>query len=176
MSSGICREKSSLLAVRLSVALHRDAAGRSLALTYGDIDRKAGVIHVTKKLSYATGQVPVLEDHLKSENGRRDIPLLPPLAAALPRNRAGLIFPGEDGGFMRSSEITKNWRRYCRDAGLFAAERASNGETVETFHITPHCFRHSMATICYEAGLDPRQTARILGGCGGDCGGGLHPP
>ena len=137
--------------------------GEALALTYGDIDRKAGVIHVTKKLSYATGQVPVLEDHLKSENGRRDIPLLPPLAAALPRNRAGLIFPGEDGGFMRSSEITKNWRRYCRDAGLFAAERASNGETVETFHITPHCFRHSMATICYEAGLDPRQTARILG-------------
>ncbi len=137
--------------------------GEALALTYGDIDRKAGVIHVTKKLSYATGQMPVLEDHLKSENGRRDIPLLPPLAAALPRNRAGLIFPGEDGGFMRSSEITKNWRRYCRDAGLFAAERASNGETVETFPITPHCFRHSMATICYEAGLDPRQTARILG-------------
>ena len=137
--------------------------GEALALTYGDIDRKAGVIHVTKKLSYATGQVPVLEDHLKSVNGRRDIPLLPPLAAALPRNRAGLIFPGEDGGFMRSSEITKNWRRYCRDAGLFAAERASNGETVETFPITPHCFRHSMATICYEAGLDPRQTARILG-------------
>ena len=76
--------------------------GEALALSYSDIDRKAGVIHVTKKLSYACGQFPKLEDHLKSQNGRRDIPLLPPLAAALPKNRVGLIFPGEDGGFMRA--------------------------------------------------------------------------
>ena len=137
--------------------------GEALALTYGDIDRKAGVIHVTKKLSYAPGQFPVLEDHLKSENGRRDVPLLPPLAAALPRNRAGLIFPGEDGGFMRSSEISKNWRRYCRDVGLHHVEQTSSGAAVERFPVTPHYFRHSMATICYEAGLDPRQTAGILG-------------
>lgn len=137
--------------------------GEALALTYADIDRKARVIHVTKKLSYARGQAPVLEDHLKSENGLRDIPLLPPLAEALPKNRVGLVFPGADGGFMKASEITRNWRKYCRDIGLNQIEYTSNGQTEETFPITPHCFRHSMATICYEAGLDPRQTAGILG-------------
>lgn len=137
--------------------------GEALALSYSDIDRKAGVIHVTKKLSYACGQFPKLEDHLKSQNGRRDIPLLPPLAAALPKNRVGLIFPGEDGGFMRASEITKNWRAYCRDVGLNEIQRTDDGKLVETFPITPHCFRHSFATICYEAGLDPRQAAQILG-------------
>ena len=137
--------------------------GEALALAYSDIDRKAGVIHVTKKLSYASGQFPVLEDRLKSENGLRDIPLLPPLADALPKNRVGLVFPGGDGGFMKASEITKNWRAYCRDVGLNEIQRTDEGKLVETFPITPHCFRHSFATICYEAGLDPRQAAQILG-------------
>jgi integrase len=137
--------------------------GEALALTYADIDRKAGVIHVTKKLSYAMGQFPKLEDHLKSENGNRKIPLLAPLADALPRNRVGLIFPGADGGYMRAGEITRNWRKYCRDVGLNEIIQTSDGATHETFPITPHCFRHSFATICYEAGLDPRQAAEILG-------------
>lgn len=137
--------------------------GEALALSYKDIDRKAGVIHVTKKLSYACGQYPKLEDHLKSENGRRDIPLLPPLAEVLPKSRIGLVFPGKDGGYMRASEITKNWRAYCRDVGLNEFQQADDGELLETFPITPHCFRHSFATICYEAGLDPRQAAQILG-------------
>ena len=138
--------------------------GEALALSYSDIDRKAGVIHVTKKLSYATnGQRPRMETHLKSKNGERDIPLLKPLADALPKDRVGLIFPGEDGGFMKSSEITKNWKRYCRDVGLNEMVYDDARKVVETFPITPHCFRHSFATICYEAGLDPRQAAEILG-------------
>lgn len=136
--------------------------GEALALTYRDIDRKAGVIHITKKVSYATGK-PVLENHLKSENGLREIPLLPPLAAALPKNRIGLLFPGDDGGYMRPHEITREWRHYCRDVGLNQIQQGETGETVETFPITPHCFRHSFATICYEAGLDPRQAAGLLG-------------
>lgn len=137
--------------------------GEALALSYSDIDRKAGVIHVTKKLSYANGQRPTMETHLKSENGKRDIPLLPPLADALPKNRIGLIFPGEDGGFMKSSEIQKRWKGFCRDVGLNEFVQDSTGALTETFPITPHCFRHSFATICYEAGLDPRQAAQILG-------------
>ena len=136
--------------------------GEALALTYQDIDRKAGVIHITKKVSYATGK-PVLEDHLKSENGRRDIPLLAPLAAALPKSRIGLLFPGDDGGFMRPHEITREWKHYCRDVGLNVIQQDGAGGTLETFPITPHCFRHSFATICYEAGLDPRQAAGLLG-------------
>lgn len=137
--------------------------GEALALSYADIDRKAGVIHVTKKLSYAAGQNPVMEDCLKSDNGLRDIPLLPPLANALPKNRVGLLFPGADGGFMRASEITGNWRKYCRDLGLNEIVKLDDGGTQEIFPITPHCFRHSFATICYEAGLDPRQAANLLG-------------
>ncbi|BAK97395.1 putative integrase [Oscillibacter valericigenes Sjm18-20] len=136
--------------------------GEALALSYSDIDFKAGCIHITKKLSYASGN-PVLEDHLKSANGLRDIPLLPSLAARIPKNRIGLLFPGKDGGFMRASEIHSLWRAYCREAGLNEIQQTDNGEIVETFPITPHCLRHSFATICYEAGIDPRQAAEIVG-------------
>ena len=136
--------------------------GEALALTYKDIDRRRGTISVNKKLSYATGK-PVLDDFLKSANGLREIPLLPPLADALPRNRVGLIFPGKDGGYMKQSEIQSNWRKYCRDVGLNEIVYDDEGQIIETFPITPHCFRHSFATICYEAGLDPRQAASILG-------------
>ena len=136
--------------------------GEALAVTYQDIDRREKVIHITKKVNHATG-CPVLEDHLKSKNGSRSIPLLPPLEAVLPKNRIGLVFPGESGGLMTSTELRRNWRHYCRDVGLNEIRQGTNGKTVEAFPITPHCFRHSFATICYEAGLDPRQTAGILG-------------
>lgn len=124
---------------------------------------KDGVIHVNKKLSYAMGNTPTLEDYTKSKNGIREIPLLPPLAQALPKDRIGLIFPGQAGGFMKMGEITKNWRAYCRAVELNDLQVSDEGKIIETFPITPHCFRHSFTTICYEAGLDPRQTAEILG-------------
>ena len=124
--------------------------GEALAITYQDIDRKKGVILVNKKLSYASSSRPALEDWTKSENGIREVPLLAPLAAALPKGRIGPVFPGRDGGYMTNVELYKSWRRFCQDIGF-------------SEQITPHCFRHSFATICYEAGLDPRQAAKICG-------------
>lgn len=133
--------------------------GEALAISYSDIDRKKGVIRVNKKLSYAGRNRPVLEDWTKSANGIREVPLLAPLAAALPKGRIGLVFPGRDGGYMTDYELYRNWRSFCLDVGF--VEKTSDGETL--FPITPHCFRHSFATICYEAGLDPRQAAKICG-------------
>jgi len=125
--------------------------GEALALTYADIDRKENVIHITKKLNYANGSRPKLEYFLKSENGLRDIPLLPQLAEALPRNRIGLIFPDdEDGGYLRAGFLARNWKAYRCAIGL-------------PDDVTPHCLRHSYATICYEAGLTPRETANFMG-------------
>ena len=133
--------------------------GEALAISYSDIDRKKGVIRVNKKLSYASSSKPVMENWTKSANGIREVPLLAPLAAALPKNRIGLVFPGKRGGYMPQGELFRNWRSFCRDVGL--VEWSPDGE--EEFPITPHCFRHSFATICYEAGLDPRQAAKICG-------------
>ena len=137
--------------------------GEALALSYSDIDRKAGVIHITKKLSYAGRNTPVMENWTKSENGIRDVPLLAPLAAVLPKDHIGLIFPGRNGEFMKNFEMYQRWRDYCRVVGFVETTTTDAGENVEAFPITPHCLRHSFATICYEAGLDARQAAKICG-------------
>lgn len=123
--------------------------GELLALTWQDIDREAGVIHVTKKVNYATGK-PVLEHRLKSSNGKRDIPILAPLAAVLPKNpRIGLIFGDDDGGHMIPSRWRKRWTSYAARVGID--------------DVTPHQFRHSFATLMYEAGVDSKQGAAFLG-------------
>ena len=137
--------------------------GEALALSYSDIDRERGVIRVEKKLSYAYSNRPHMDYFAKSENGIREVPLLPPLAHALPKDRVGIIFPGRDGEFMREGELRRCWREYCRAVGLIQVENTDDGKKVETFPITPHCLRHSFATICYEAGLDIRQAAKICG-------------
>ena len=136
--------------------------GEALALTYADIDRKNGVLHVNKKVSYSF-HPPRLENWTKSEKGVRDVPLLLPLAAALPKDHIGLIFPGKDGGYTSENELTNKWRDYCRAVGFAETLAFDSGETAERFPITPHCLRHSFATICYEAGLDIRQAAKICG-------------
>ena len=130
--------------------------GELLALHWQDVDLDEGVIHVTKKVNFVNS-VPILETNLKSENGRRNIPILAPLLAVLPRERRiGLVWKGEKGGFMTEYEFYKAWSKYCEDAGLPFGE---DGRPV----ITPHCLRHSFATIAYEAGIDPKTAASWLG-------------
>lgn len=138
--------------------------GELLALNWQDIDRENGWIHVTKKLNYAFGNTPHLEHDLKSENGRRDIPLLAPLAEALPTDRRiGLVFGDEDGNYLTASKLGRVWLEYCHDAGLTEWQYDTHNRPVELPAITPHCFRHSFATICFEAGIDPKTTASYVG-------------
>jgi integrase len=137
--------------------------GELLALNWSDIDRAAGVIHITKKLNYSYGNTPVLEDHLKSKNGLRDIPLFQPLDDVLPRNRIGRIFTDKNGNYLTKQKVRSVWEEYCEDAGLSEIVMDENGSEKQAPVVTPHSFRHSFATMCYEAGLDPKTTASIVG-------------
>lgn len=143
--------------------------GELLALNWQDIDRKAGTISITKKLNYAYGNTPHLERHLKNKNSEnndgsgRVIPLLSPLADVLPNRRLGLIFHNEDGQPLTASQLQARWQRYCRNVGLVDYVYNENGKPELTYPITPHCFRHSFTTLCYEAGLDAKTTAAFIG-------------
>lgn len=122
--------------------------GEALALTWQDIDREAGVIHVTKKVNYAVNP-PRVDNFLKSDNGRRDVPIIPGLAAALPDKKIGLVFADKHGRHLSGYALGERWTRYCRAAGIEG--------------VTPHQFRHSYATICYEAGIDAMAAAALMG-------------
>lgn len=135
--------------------------GEAMALNFEDIDTKNNVIHVTKKVSYVCGSRPQLDNFLKSKNGRRDIPLLPPLASVLPKDHIGLIFHRKDGGYLTMDDVRKAWSIFCQDAGIDPS--ATTAEDPDALPLTPHCCRHSFATLCYEVGLDPRQAAGIIG-------------
>ena len=110
---------------------------------------------------------------MKSENGRRDVPIFDELARMLPRNQIGYVFPSPDTGkYLTAYELAKYWKQYCRDAGLMDTITADNGKQTEKTQVSPHCFRHTFATICYEAGVD----ARTAGGQRGSHGKGLYQP
>lgn len=123
--------------------------GELMALRYEDIDRKARTITINKKYCYVKGK-STFEAHTKTEAGMRTIPLFSPLADALPKDRIGLIFHNPDGSHLEQHQIKRAWEQYREDAGL-------------PKHITPHYFRHTFATICYNAGADAKETAAILG-------------
>lgn len=122
--------------------------GELLALEWQDIDRKAGVIYVNKKIDYPYGQA-VLDNKLKNR-ASRTVPLLDMLANVLPKDRVGKIFPGKDGDYLTRYGFDLMWEEFRTGAGL-------------ADDVTPHCFRHSFATICYEAGVDTKSTAAFLG-------------
>lgn len=124
--------------------------GELLALTWQDIDRKARTITVNKKINYSTGNRGVLEYQLKSDNGLKPRPLLAQLDAVLPKKQIGFVFAGDDGNYMSQNRFYKRFQAYCKAVGL-------------PDDITPHCFRHSYATICFDAGLDPKDAAAFLG-------------
>lgn len=122
--------------------------GELLALEWQDIDRQNKVIHFTKKLDHQ--YCPPKVDHRLKNMQRRDAPLFDVLADVLPRNRLGPIFTNADGTHLTNGQYAKRWAAYRDAVGL--------GE-----HVTAHCFRHSYATICYEAGIDEKACAAFLG-------------
>lgn len=119
--------------------------GEALALTGADIDRKNGVVNISKSVYYISNSPHIKQP--KSEAGTRKVPLLPALAQQLPRNLGqGYLFAEPDGRLLTNDHFT----------AAYAAYRAASGVTV-----TPHQIRHGYATALLESGVDPK-TAQIL--------------
>lgn len=128
--------------------------GEALALRYEDIDRKKRVIHVTKTLEFNPG-APYQGDGSryvkapKTKKSVRDVPLLDPLADALPLGIGGYIFhPDGKPGHLTLSQFQTNWKHYCDALG---------------FAVTPHQFRHTYATILYSLGIGLKEAQKLLG-------------
>lgn len=119
--------------------------GEALALRYEDVDRAAGVIHITKAVEFV-GNSPKLKEP-KTEHGRRDVILLDVLAEAIPKGN-GYIFAGADGQLLTREAYNARWEGYCKSIGQ---------------KLTAHQLRHGYATLLYEAGVSDKDAQEQMG-------------
>ncbi|MCQ2316373.1 MAG: site-specific integrase [Bacteroidales bacterium] len=123
--------------------------GEALALQWGDIDMEKREIHVSKSLYWEYGYRPVIKQP-KSKAGIRRVPLLAPLEKELrkqqDRKAKHYVFGGEQP--MTQTLFRRSWDKYKEQTGVT---------------LTPHQLRHEFATLCYDAGLQAKDTQEIIG-------------
>lgn len=145
--------------------------GELLALQWKDIDFDGRTIRVTKSVTYAeTGNQPQLKSP-KTESGVRDVVLLERLSTLLlPLRQAGdaYVFGGKEP--LTQSVFRDRWKNYCIDVGLWewreVTETVGRKKVSRRFKapsVTPHQLRHAFATMCFEAGVTPKDAQELLG-------------
>lgn len=154
--------------------------GEICALTWGDIDLKAGTITCSKAIEYNSPGLG--EKEPKTEAGVRTVPILPDLKSVLKRPKGAKdsdpVFPGKNG-YLTKDEYTSLWTQWCKTAKLTKTvprtrkptktEIAKNKnikaraykKTVPS--ITAHQLRHYYATMLFEAGVDELTAMQLMG-------------
>lgn len=139
-------------------------SGEAAALTWGDIDYKNNVIHITKTLTYTENGALIVGETPKSEAGRRDIPLTAQSKAVLIRQRdkygvcipfvKNNVFNSIGGGLVSNQAIN----RAITDT---LGRLESKGVQIE--HFTSHALRDTFATRYIEMGGSLQTLKTILG-------------
>lgn len=127
----------------LYTGLRREEA---LALRYEDIDFKKNLIRINKVLVF-DGNNGTIRNGTKSQAGNRTVPLLAPMKKLLDKKGKGPLFY-VDGEPIKKSRFDKGMAKYRNDTGITA---------------TSHQLRHYFCTLCYEANLDEKDLAGIMG-------------
>ena len=120
--------------------------GEALALTYEDIDFNKNTISINKVVVFENGKA-VIHHRAKSKSGIRTIPLLTPLKNVLDQNKTGYIFC-INGHLPAESQYNILWNKYREETGVT---------------LSAHPLRHAFATICFDAGIAPKDASKILG-------------
>lgn len=112
----------------------------AMFLSWNDIDLDQDQINIGPKPEYG----------FNTKSGKnRVIPLHPDLKAMLEAipNKTGWLFNNANG--KRITEFRRSFKRACKMAGLEG--------------ISPHCLRHSFASLMIANGADPKTLSEILG-------------
>ena len=124
-----------------------------LGLRWQDIDFDGGIIHVRNQVLRHDGDWHI--GPVKTNAGRRDLPLLLPVASALRSIRESdarphdLIFQTRFGTPIDGGNLLRTFSRISQQAGLP--------------RITLHHLRHTTATFLKNLGLPARDTQLVLG-------------
>lgn len=135
--------------------------GEAMGLKVQDIDFEHNFLYVRRTLSYDPETHSHYESTPKSESGNRKIPLTPEAVAILKeqlkRRSSGAVnlkwkdtvFLSARGLPIRHSDYDVALNRICKKANIPK--------------ISVHTLRHTFATRCIEANLNPKQLQTILG-------------
>ena len=165
-----------LFIVAISTGLRQ---GELCALTWDDIDFENKEISVTKTLLYQKLEGDTQKEfHInppKTKTSKRTVPISKQCEIALKKQyiQRNYIMSKKSAnplvGFENILFTTKFGTPICDQIMIDAIKRIVDEinlckdelEQFETF--TPHCFRHSFATRCFEAGIPPKTVQTYLG-------------
>ena len=138
---------SRFMALLLYTGLRR---GEVLGLRWEDVDKFRGVIHISRNVTYHSSTA--LVGTPKTENGYRDVPLVPHLAAILdPIETNGYIIasPKKPSEPLCHSTYVRTWKRI--------------NDMIDLHGATPHTFRHTYLTILAGLNIDVKTLQAIAG-------------
>jgi integrase len=142
--------------------------GELIALTWNDVSLKNKSINVNKAVVFGNNKAIIQSP--KTDSGVRTIPIPDTILDALRFARKGadstMVCPAADGGIMSQIAFKRAWESYKHYLNIQAGGRdksRSNPKLTVIDNITPHMFRHTYATILYNAGVDVKSAQRFLG-------------
>lgn len=142
--------------------------GEARGLQWGDINWMEKTVHIQRDIDYKDhGRVGAV----KTEKSNRTVPLPAPLAGILGALRGMpdmFVVRGEKGGALSKSSAERLWTALMVDCGMAdptTGNKYRSGDVRSKWaaRITPHAIRHNYATMCWESGLDPYTTMRLMG-------------
>jgi integrase len=149
--------------------------GELFGLKWPDLDLAAGTLSVRRALEEVRGKFELREP--KTEEARRRVELPELAVTALHEHRkrmlaegrdvkAGLVFCGTDGGFLRRSNVARrSFRPAIKRANTLAAEEAQKAQA-EPLVLPPirfHDLRHTAASLLLMLGENPKVVQERLG-------------
>lgn len=124
--------------------------GEMLGLMWGDIDWKAGTVHIQRDIDPYTHDTP---GALKTEKSNRIVPIPGKLLTLLTAKRGlptSYIVATKPGKPMTNTQFVYRWKAMRKKYDI-------------PEEITAHYLRHNYITMCWEAGIDVYATARFVG-------------
>lgn len=128
--------------------------GEMLGLRWQDVDWEHHVIHITRSMEPYTNTYGDTKTHA----GNRYVPIPDELYDILRQHR-GLPTASISDAHTHET-VYRWWHMMIHDLGM---DKHSEGNQRTRYEYTPHTFRHTYATLLFDANIDPVSASRILG-------------